>query len=65
MEYEACVQIDDDVVKEYVRDNYSVDDVYPEAEILEHIRRDKNIEDVYTRAELEAWAIDNGYLKET
>jgi len=64
MDYETSIQIDDDVVKKYVQDNFSVDDVYSESEILDHIHMDKDIEDVYSRKELETWAIDNGYLPE-
>lgn len=64
MDYEASIEIDDDIVKEYVRDTFTVDNVYSDIEILDYIHRDKGIEDVYSRIELESWAIENGYVKE-
>lgn len=63
MDYEASIEIDDDIVKEYIRDTFTVDDVYPDSEILDYVQH-KDVCDVFDNDTLASWATENGYVKE-
>ena len=65
MDYEASITIDDDVVRDYIKDNFDVDDVFDENEIKNYISRNFMPEDVFDDDTLTAWAIDHGFVKES
>ena len=63
MDYEASITIDDDVVKDYVKDNFDIDDVFDEDAIKSYISRQFMPEDVFDEASLNLWAADHGFIK--
>ena len=65
MDYEASITIDDDIVRDYVKDNFDVDDVFDEDEIKNYISRNFMPEDCFDEASLVIWAVDHGFIKST
>ena len=63
MEYNTDVSIDDDEIKDYVRETFDIDDVFKENDIKAYISRQFMPEDVFDEATLTIWAIDHGYVK--
>lgn len=61
---EATVEISDDEVKEYVRDNLFLEDIFPKKDIIDWVSTNCDMEEVFSRKALESWAINNGYLPE-
>lgn len=60
---EATVDIPDDEVKEYARDNLFMEDIYPEDEIVDWVRNNKSPDDVFDAKALRDWAERNGYIE--
>jgi len=50
--------------KEFVKDNYSVDEIYDDNEIMEYAKKNFPLEDLATPQDLDDWARENGYVKE-
>jgi hypothetical protein len=55
---------DDDATRQYVRANIEIDEVYSERNILDYVAGTFNPEDVFSARQLEAWASENGFVKE-
>ncbi len=55
---------DEDALAEHARNNIEIDDVYSERNILDYVAGTYNPSEVFETRELEAWAEDNGYVKE-
>lgn len=64
MDYEASINIDDDIVKEYIKDNFDIDDVYNDDDIKAYIGRNFMPEDCFDEASLVVWAVDHGFAKQ-
>ena len=55
---------DEDQLAEHARNNIEIDDVYSERNILDYVQGTYNPGEVFDGRDLEAWAEDNGYVKE-
>lgn len=64
MDYEASIEIDDDVVKEYVKDNFGIDDIFDDNDVKAYIGRNFMPEDCFDEASLTTWAVDHGFVKQ-
>lgn len=64
MQYNTDVEVDDDEITDYVKNNFAIDDIYDESAIKQHINRNYTPEDVFSDADLNIWATDHGYTKE-
>lgn len=60
---ESTVEIPDDEVKEYAKDNIFMEDIYSEDEIVEWVKTNKSPEDVFDTKELREWAEKNGFVE--
>ena len=63
MEYNVDVQVDDDEIIDYVKDNFDIDDIFDEAAIKAYIGRNFMPEDSFDEATLTIWAVDHGFVK--
>lgn len=63
MQYNIDIEVDDDEITDYVKDNMGIDDVYTEDDIKAYINRNYTPEDVFSDADLAIWAIDHGFIK--
>jgi hypothetical protein len=55
---------DEDQLAAHARSNIEIDDVYSERNILDYVTGTFNPEDVFSARQLEAWASENGFVKE-
>jgi hypothetical protein len=55
---------DEGALAEHARNNIEIDDVYSERNILDYVQGTYNPAEVFTVRDLEAWAEDQGYVKE-
>ena len=55
---------DEEQLAEHARNNIEIDDVYSERNILDYVQGTYSPEDVFDARDLEAWAEENGYVKE-
>ena len=63
MQYNIDVEVDDDEITDYVKSNFTIDDIYDESAIKKHINRNYTPEDVFSDADLAIWAVDHGFIK--
>ena len=56
-------EIDEDVLKEYITDNYTPDEVFDEDVLKEYITDNYTPDEVFDEKELADWAEENGYVK--
>jgi hypothetical protein len=54
---------DDDVLQEWVGENYAVGDVFSDDLIRTYATARWHPEEVFDESELDTWAIENGYVK--
>jgi len=55
---------EEDEIARHAAANIEIDDVYSERSILDFVRGTYNPEDVFDARDLDAWAEENGYVKE-
>jgi len=65
MDHNIDIEIEDDKVKEYVGDNYQPQDVFIDEYIIEYVRSNFDPDDVFPESELDTWAENNEYVKES
>jgi len=51
-------------ILQLVRDNFSIDRIFDEGEIIDYINYNFTPEEVYSDEELSNWALSNGYVKQ-
>ena len=63
MQYSTDIEVDDDEIIDYVKNNMDIDDVFDEEAIKQHISRNFLPEDAFPEADLFIWAVDHGFIK--
>ena len=57
------VEIDEEAIRTYAKENFSVDEVFSDDEIKEYIKESFGPDDIFSDATLEEWAVENDYIK--
>jgi hypothetical protein len=60
---EISLEISNEYIKDFSRNNFEVNDVFSEAEILDYVEHNYQIDKVFSKSEIEQWCKENGYVK--
>ena len=56
------LEIDDEDFKQFVLEQYNIDDLFSDIEIKDYVTKEFNPDDVFSITDLETWADENDYV---